>query len=207
MSERESKGSLADWAQVISAGVGIVAAVVAGVIGWLSIQQGDRQSEQARTTRTLEFFATYNSQSNLETRRLLDNEDWCSRYEYLNEEGYQAKVSDTQIISLIDFFDAVHRSCPPEGEDDALAAAHRGTCDRQFAEELLVPYAEDIYPELSRFILNGRANGRGDRFGQGIASLAKSHDGETIEQVADAVERHCRGLQSTTEAPASTDSR
>lgn len=209
MSER-GRGSLdvAAWAQVASAVVGVVAAVVAAVIGFQSLKQGERQSEQARTTRTLEFFATFNSQDMVNIRDRLNNEDWCARYDYIRDPDYQIKVSDPAIVSIIDFFDAVHRSCPAEGGQleppaaqsqpvsERSEAARRiasagGTCDREFAEELLSPYARDLYPVLSQTVVNVRSR-RGPRFGEGLVAFADPNHETSIDQVVQSYrDREC----------------
>lgn len=176
---QESTSSvLAAWAQVISALVGVFAAAAAAVVGYVSLEQGKWQSEQARTTRTLEFFATFTSKDSMETREALSNENWCARYRYSNE-AYESSLSQAQVVWLIDFFDAVDRSCPPTSDErqsswlSAFSRPSSDSCDRHFAEALFKPYAEQFSNELSPFILEGREGGRGEDFGQGIVSFAR----------------------------------
>jgi hypothetical protein len=163
---------MAEWAQVVSALVGAVAAVAAVVVGLQTIKQGEQQNEEARTQQTLEFFATFNTPNMLRARELLDNEDWCSRYGYFTNPDYQSAaigtdvLSSQHIVSVVDFFDAIHNSCPPnEAEEDG------GLCDRRLAERLFSAYAADLYDNLSKAIFERRRQ-RGDTFGEGMASLA-----------------------------------
>jgi hypothetical protein len=170
MAERESLTNVvAAWAQVVSALVGAVAAIAAGVIGVQTIELGRQQNEEAKTQQTLQFFATFNAQTMLTTRELLGNEDWCARYGYVASETYQPEVPRAHIVSVVDFFDAVHNSCNDQG-----------LCNATFADELFSPYAVDFYDELSKVILEQRAE-RGDQFGEGIAALA--HNPAPIEDV------------------------
>jgi hypothetical protein len=178
MAERESTSMvMAAWGQVISAGVGIVAAVVAAWVGWMSIQQNEEQGREARTQRALEFFATFNSPSMLTTRELLENEDWCARYHYRPPllPDYQSPATSSHIVSIIDFFDLVDNSCGP-GK----------VCDREFAEQLFSPYAARLYDNLSKEIHDQRDR-RGERFGQGMANLAHSD-----AQLAEVMETYAR---------------
>jgi hypothetical protein len=176
MPERESASVVvAAWAQVASAVVGLLAAGAAVAVGMLTLQQGEKQRQEARTQQALQFFATFNSREMLETRELLENEDWCGRYRYRPPllPDYQSPVTASHIVSLVDFFDLVHNSCGP----DKL-------CDRNFAEQLFSPYAARLYENLSKEISDRRSQ-RGARFGEGMAILA----GETapLEEV---VARH-----------------
>lgn len=173
MSDRTSRSTvLAEWSQVVSAMVGAVAAIVAGVVGWLTLQQGQLQDEQGKTQQTLQFFATFNAPSMLTTREALGNEDWCARYGYMIKPDYEPEVSTAQLVSVIDFFDAVHNSCTKQD-----------LCNAQFADELFSPYAVDYYDQLSRTIVDRRGE-RGDNFGIGIAML--SHQENTpVEQIAE----------------------
>jgi hypothetical protein len=178
MAERESTSMvMAAWGQVISAMVGIVAAVVAAWIGWMTIQQSEEQGREARTQRALEFFATFNSPAMLQTRELLENEDWCARYRYRPPllPDYQSPVTASHIVSFVDFFDLVDTSCGP-GK----------VCDRDFAVQLFSPYAVRMYDNLSKEI-HDRRQQRGERFGQGMANL--SNNSAPLPEV---VERYAR---------------
>jgi hypothetical protein len=159
--ERDSLSTiLAAWAQVVSALVGAVAAIVAGAVGIQSNQQAQKQAEEAKTIQTLQFFATFNAPNMLELRSKLGNEDWCARYGYLTSATYQSQVTPDQIVSVVDFFDALNNSC------------EQGLCNRDFTHALFGPYAKDFYDDVARTILDNRA-GRGDDFGRGMAVLAQ----------------------------------
>jgi hypothetical protein len=192
MAERESLSNVAAaWSQVVSAMVGAVAAVVAGVVGIQSIEQGKQQNEEAKTQQTLQFFATFNAQTMLTTRELLGNEDWCARYGYVQSESYEPAVTLAHIVSVVDFFDAVHNSCTKQS-----------LCNQTFADELFSPYAVDFYDDLSKTILDRRTE-RGDSFGEGIAALA--HETAPIEDVVARYARDsCRVTGPSAAAPGVT---
>lgn len=192
MAERESLSSLAAaWAQVVSALVGVVAAGAAFLVGAQSLEQGDKQEEEARKQQTLQFFATFNSANMLQTREALDNEDWCVRYGYHRETPADDAVSGSQIVSIVDFFDAVHNSCPPSDQSQRRRGflermtstddTEQGLCDRTFAEQLFSPYAADLFDDVAEDILEKRER-RGESYGEGMRQLA--HISESAEEVA-----------------------
>lgn len=161
MAERDSLSTvLAAWSQVVAALVGAVAAIVAGAVGIQSNQQAQKQEEQSKTIQTLQFFATFNAPNMLELRSKLGNEDWCARYGYLTSPTYQSQVTPEQIVSVVDFFDALNNTC------------EQGLCNRDFTHALFSPYAKDFYDDVSKTILDNRA-GRGEDFGEGMAQLAQ----------------------------------
>lgn len=192
MAERESLSSLAAaWAQVVSALVGVVAAGAAFFVGAQSIEQGDKQEEEARKQQTLQFFATFNSSNMLQTREALDNEDWCARYGYARPLPDAQAVGGSQIVSIVDFFDAIHNSCPPSDQTprrrgflERLTStddADQGLCDRTFAEQLFTPYAADLFDNVAGDIMETRKH-RGENYGEGMRQLA--HISESTEEVA-----------------------
>lgn len=198
MAERESLSSLAAaWAQVVSALVGVVAAGAAFFVGAQSIEQGDKQEEEARKQQTLQFFATFNSANMLQTREALDNEDWCARYGYARPLPEAAAIGRSQIVSMVDFFDAIHNTCPPSDQAqrqrrgflERLVSAdesEQGLCDRTFAEQLFSPYAADLYDDVAGEIMeirkNRGENHRGENLGEGMRQLANIS--ESTEEVA-----------------------
>lgn len=188
MAERESLSTqMAAWAQVVSALVGFIAAVAAVIVGLRTLDQGEKQRHEAQTQQTLQFFASFNAADMLETRELLDNEDWCARYNYVPAPNYVSEVKGAHIVSIVDFFDAVNNSCPPENEtaDDENADT---VCDRAFAESLFSPYAKDLYDNLSRDILERRQQRGSNNFGSGMAVLA----GEANMPLEDVVARYAQ---------------
>jgi hypothetical protein len=175
---------LAEWAQVASALVGVAALLAAVFVGQRTVEQGELQRQEAMTQQTLQFFASFNSADMLQTRELLDNEDWCVRYGYRPPDpGYQSQVTAAHIVSFVDFFDAVDKSCPP-------ASGPNTACDREFAEGLFRPYAADLYDNLSKDILERREQRGDSNFGAGMASLA--NDQAPLEQVVARYAQECR---------------
>lgn len=191
MSDRTSKSTVyAEWSQVVSAMVGAVAAIVAGVVGVMTLQQGATQDEQAKIQQTLAFFATFNAPNMLTVREGLETENWCARYNYYDSPTYTPKVTTPQIVSVIDFFDAVHNSCTKQD-----------LCDAQFADELFSPYAVDFYDDLSLAILERREERNSAQFGVGIATLAHQQD-TPIEDVVRGYREQCPTRGPTQAAPA-----
>lgn len=169
---------LVDWAQVVSAAVGAVAAFAAAYFGGQSISQAAKQQEDGKVVQTLTFFATFNGPSMLGIREKLSNgsEDWCGRYEHTL--GYTQSVTRAEAASFIDFFDSVH------------LCSEREACDENFAQQLFGPYAHDHYDELAQTIVDNRVE-RGEGFGTGLQLL--SGFAETPEEMAGGyAEKKCR---------------
>jgi hypothetical protein len=161
----------AEWAQVISALVGAIAAAVAVMATYQSMEVGKRQNDDAKTLQTLQFFATFNSQDMLGIRHKISNEDWCVRYLYNNNpadrEAYsnyppETHPSPEEIYMVVDFFDALDNSC------------NQSLCNQNFTLTLFRPYAQDMYEKLAKFIIDARHGGRADTFGKGMADLAQN---------------------------------
>lgn len=180
------KATIADWAQVGSAIVGLVAAAAAAIAGWVTWQQGIRQEEQFKTQQALEFFATFNAPDMLTLRRELSNETWCAWYGYMPTaeyeetygQPYQQTVKREEILLVVDFFDTVS-DCVNEG-----------TCPEGFVNRLFVPYAREFYDDLSGEIKKLRED-RGDTFGEGMADLAGRPPEEPIQTVVDEFRNTC----------------
>lgn len=186
----DQKATIADWAQVGSAIVGLVAAAAAAVAGYITWQQGMRQEEQFKTQQALEFFATFNAPDMINLRRQLSNENWCARYmsaaeyEEMYGQPYQSTVRREDVLLVVDFFDTVN---------DCVVG---GTCPQPFVERLFVPYAREFYDDLSPSIKELREDQRsprGESFGQGMAALAGQADVPIDTVVENFRRRSCGG--------------
>jgi hypothetical protein len=160
--------------------LGLSGAIVAKLlVDGIDFDALQRQEMEDRRRFAEDVVGTFDSPEMLSLRQRLDNEDWCARYGYVEVAGgaYQPLLSDYQIAVLVDYFDFVDDQCFQPGSRGRT----QPLCERDYVEQQMRAYAADLHGELSKYILDQRAQ-HGPTYGHGIASLAD--DNEPLERVA-----------------------